>query len=187
MSIREHYFALPFNARKLIALSVFQSMQKQNYNGREIVIVEGRTICTRAWMHIYMILRAQYNRNKAESLMGVRSRNHGNTGTKKPRPHTVRAQATLGVLVEGRADSMPHMTRTLPNGEKIGTEMLPVGTTWTNLFGEVNDLDKDLGYAPVSMANFSRLHRQQFKQYVIKSPGDNFSRCGTCAAFKDLL
>ena len=187
MSIREHYFALPFNARKLIALSVFQSIQKQNYNGRETVIVEGRTICTRAWMHIYMISRAQYNRNKAESLMGVRSRDHGNTGTKKPRPHTVQAQATLGVLVEGRADSMPHMTRTLPNGDKIGTEMLPVGTTWTNLLGEVNDLDKDLGYAPVSMANFSRLHRQQFKQYVIKSPGDNFSRCGTCAAFKDLL
>ena len=187
ISIREHYFALPFNARKLIALAVFQTIHRQEHSGRETVVVEGRTVCTRAWMNIYMISRAQFNRNKTESLMGVRARDHGNTGTKKPRANTVQAQATLGVLVEGRADSMPHMTRTLPTGEKIGTEMLPVGTTWTNLLEEVNDLDKDLGYAPVSMSNLSRLHRQHFKQYVIKSPGDNFSRCGTCAAFKDLL
>ena len=187
LSIREHYFALPFNARKLIALAVFQTIQKQEHSGRETVVVEGRTICTRAWMNIYMISRAQFNRNKADSLMGVRSRDHGNTGTKKPRAHTVQAQATLGVLIEGRADSMPHMTRTLPTGEKIGTEMLPVGTTWSNLLAEVNNLDKDLGYTPVSMSSFSRLHRQHFKQYVVKSPGDNFSRCGTCASFKDLL
>ena len=95
-----------------------------------------------------MISRAQYNRNKAESLMGVRSRDHGNTGTRKPRANTVQARATLGVLVEGRADAMPHMTRTLPTGEKIGTEMLPVGTTWSNLLQEVNNLDGDLGYTP---------------------------------------
>ena len=82
---------------------------------------------------------------------------------------------------------MPHMTRTLPTGKKIGTEMLPVGTTWSNLLQEVDNLDGDLGYAPISMSSFSRIHRQHYKQYVIKSPGDNFSRCGTCAAFKDLL
>ena len=187
MSIRKHYFALPFNGRKLIAQSVFQTIQKHEQNGRDMVIVEGRTICIRAWMNIYMISRAQFNRNKAESLMGIRSRDHGNTGTTKPRANTVQARATLGVLVEGRADAMPHMTRTLPTGEKIGTEMLPVGTTWCNLLQEVNNLDGDLGYTPISTSTFSRLHRQHYKQYVIKSPGDNFSRCGTCAAFKDLL
>ena len=89
MSIWEHYFALPFNARKLIALSVFQTIQKNERTRSEMVIFEGRTICTRAWMNIFMISRAQYNRNKAESLMGVRSRDHGNTGTKKPRANTV--------------------------------------------------------------------------------------------------
>ena len=103
-------------------------------------------------MNIYMISRAQYNRNKSESLMGVRFRDHGNTGSKKPRANTVQAQATLRVLVEGRANSMLHMTRTLPTGEKIGTEMLPVRTSWTNLLEEVNELDKGLGYAPISMS-----------------------------------
>jgi hypothetical protein len=70
--------------------------------------VEGRTICTRAWMNIYMISRAQYNRNKAESLMGVRSRDHENTGTKKPKASTLQAQATGGfeyVSVERRLES----------------------------------------------------------------------------------
>ena len=41
---------------------------------------------------------------------------------------------------------MPHMTQTLPTGEKIGLEMLPMGTTWSNLSEEVNDLDKNLGH-----------------------------------------
>ena len=48
ISIREHYFALPFNVRKLIALSVFQTIQKNKRTGNEMVILEGRTICTRA-------------------------------------------------------------------------------------------------------------------------------------------
>jgi len=59
ISIWEHYFAKPFNARKLIALGVFQMIHKQEHNGREIVVVEAKTICTRAWMKIYMISKAQ--------------------------------------------------------------------------------------------------------------------------------
>ena len=173
ISIQEQYFALPSNAWKLIAMSMFQTIQKHEHNAREMVIVEGGRICIRAWMNIYMISRAQFNRNKAESLMGVRSRDYGNTRTIKPRANTVQARVTLEVLVEGRVDAMPHMTRTLP--------------TWCNLLQEVNNLDIDIGYTPRSMSIFSRLHRQHYKHYVIKRPGDNFSRCGTCATFKNLL
>ena len=99
----------------------------------------------------------------------------------------MQARATIGILVEGRTDAMPHMTRTLPTSERRGTEMMPGGTTWCNLLQKVNNLDGGLGYTPISMSTFSRLHRQHYKQYVIKSPGDKFLRCGTCAAFKDLL
>ena len=66
------------------------------------------------------------------------------------------------------------------------TEMLLVGTTWSNLLQNVN-LDGVLGYTPISISSFSRLHWQYYKQYVIKSLGDNFSRCRTCATFKNLL
>ena len=62
-----------------------------------------------------------------------------------------------------------------------------MGTTWSNLLQEVNNLDGDLRYASISMSSFNRIHREYYKQYVIKSPGDNFSRCGTCAIFRDLL
>lgn len=44
-----------------------------------------------------------------------------------------------------------------------------------------------LDYAFVFMSNFSHLHSQHFKQYVIKSHGDKFLRCEICAVFKDLL
>ena len=39
----------------------------------------------------------------------------------------------------------------------------------------------------VSMSSFNRLRRQNFKQYVLKSPSDNFSHFGTSATFKDLM
>ena len=68
INIREHYFALPFNARKLIALTVFQTIQKQEHSGRKTVIVEWRIICTCAWIKINMISRVQYNRNKGCKL-----------------------------------------------------------------------------------------------------------------------
>ena len=70
----------------------------------------------------------------------------------------MQARATLGVLVEGRADAMPHTTQTLPTSEKIRMEMLHVGTTWSNLLHEVNDLDRELGYTPIFVLSFSHLY-----------------------------
>ena len=68
------------------------------------------------------------------------------------------AQATLRVLVEGRADVMSHMTQTLPTVEKMGIEMLHVGTTWSNLLQEMKDLKGDLVYTPIFVSSFNRLH-----------------------------
>ena len=65
--------------------------------------------------------------------------------------------------------------------------MFHVRTMWSNPLQEVNNLDGDLGYFPISILNFSHLHQQHYKQYVIKNLGDNFLHCGTCATFKDLL
>lgn len=82
---------------------------------------------------------------------------------------------------------MPHMIQTLLIVERIGMEILLVGKTWSNLLEEVNELDNDLGYTPISMSNFNLLHCQHFKYYVINSYGNNFYHCGTYASFKDLL
>ena len=63
----------------------------------------------------------------------------------------------------------------------------PCGKNLVQHVAEVNDLDIDLGITPIPMSSFSRLHRQHFKQYIMKSPSDNFSHFGTCIAFKNLL
>ena len=56
--------------------------RNKSTTARKTVILKRKTICTRARMNVYMISRAQYNRNKTESFMGVRSWDHWNTRTK---------------------------------------------------------------------------------------------------------
>ena len=58
---------------------------------------------------------------------------------------------------------MPHVTQTIPIGERIGMDILLVGITWSTLLEEVNELDSDLGYTLLFMSNFNLLHCQHFK------------------------
>ena len=52
-----------------------------------------------------------FYRNANSAAAGHVAQNHGNTGLRKPRSHTVVATATLGAILDRHADHMPHKTR----------------------------------------------------------------------------
>ena len=65
---------------------------------------------------------------------------HGNYKRTKARTTTIQAIQTLCSLLEASADHMPNLSRTLPNGKKIGLKVLPGGIEWKHLLAAVNDV-----------------------------------------------
>jgi hypothetical protein len=63
---------------------------------------------------------------------------HGNVSMVKPRTHTLRATATLRLLLEQLANHMPHKTRTLETREKVVSKCLPSSWQWKDSLLELN-------------------------------------------------
>ena len=115
---------------------------------RNVVTLEGIDICLRAWMLIHKVPRRTFDRYKAKAKSNMRAAPHGNLGTKKTRPPTIQAIETSRILLEGSADQMPHLTRTLPTGEKVGLKVLPTGMEWKQLLAIVNEVRFTLSWWP---------------------------------------
>ena len=104
------------------------------------VTVEGINICPQAWRIIYNVLRRTFDRYKAKAKKDVRGAPHGNCKRTKAKTATVQAIQTLRSLLEASADHIPNLSRTLPNGKKVGLKVLPAGTEWKHLLAAVNDV-----------------------------------------------
>ena len=93
--------------------------------GRNVVTLEGIDVCPFAWMKIMGVSLTTFYRNAKFAAAGHAAQNHGNTGLRKPRSHTVVATATLGAILDRHADHMPLKTRVLLFGEKVDAKVLP--------------------------------------------------------------
>ena len=98
--------------------------------GRNVVTLEGTDVCPFAWMKIMGVSLTTFYRNAKSAAASHAAQNHGNTGLRKPRSHTVVATATLGAILDRHADHMPHKTRILPSGEKVVAKVLPSNFKW---------------------------------------------------------
>lgn len=107
---------------------------------RKVVTVEGIDICLLAWRLIHKVPLRTFQRYKAKAKMDVRAAPHGNLNTTKTRAATVQAIETLRLLLEASADQMPHLSRTLPTGEKVCLKVLPAGSEWKQLLASVNEV-----------------------------------------------
>ena len=102
--------------------------------------VEGINICPQAWRIIHNVPRRTFDRYKAKAKRDVRGAPHGNYKRTKARTAAVQAIQTSRTLLEASTDHMPNLSRTLPNGKKIGLKVLPAGTEGKHLLAAVNDV-----------------------------------------------
>ena len=121
-------------------LEVHRSMHK-GAQGSKVVTVEGIDMCPQAWRIVHDVSMCTFQRYKAKAKAEVRGAPHGNSNTTKTRTATAQAIQTLRCLLEASADHMPHLTRTLHTGEKVGLKVLPAGTQWNHLLATVNEVN----------------------------------------------
>ena len=86
---------------------------------RNVVTLEGIDVCPFAWMKIMGVSLTTFYRNTKFAATGHAAQNHGNTGLRKPRSHTVVATATLGAILDKHVDHMPHKTRVFHLGKRL--------------------------------------------------------------------
>ena len=169
--------------RKHRQLDVHKQIHR-DANGKEMITLEGFEVCPKAWTTIMGLHRSSYYRYKANALVGKRTEQHGNQGTKKPRMHTLQGTAILRTLLESTVDHMPHKSRTKEDGEKVVAMSLPSSFHWNSTLLEINDRNLQLGLKEVSATGVSRICRESFSEYSTKKRGHNFARCGDCNDLK---
>ena len=110
--------------RNHIKLDVHKQFHR-DATGRNVVTLEGIDVCPFAWMKTIGVSLTTFYRNAKSAAAGHAAQNHGNTGLRKPRSHTVVATTTLGAILDRHVDHMPHKTRVLSFGEKVVAKVLP--------------------------------------------------------------
>ena len=125
-----------------------------------------------------------FYRNAKSATAGHATQNHGNTGLRKPRSHTVVATAMLGAILDRHGDHMPHKTWVLPSGEKVVAKVLPSNFKWKDQIPLVDEHLVDCRLLPLKASNLSKIRRLNYPEYYAKKPGDNFARCSTCDDFQ---
>ena len=146
--------------------------------------LKGIDVCPFAWMKIMGVSSSTFYCNAKFVAVGHAAQNHGNTGLRKPRSHTVVAIATLGAILNRHADHMPHKTRVLPFGKKVVAKVLPINFKWKDQIPLVDEHLADYGLLPLSASNLSKIRRLSYPEYYAKKRGDNFAQCSTCDDFQ---
>jgi hypothetical protein len=155
-------------------------------NGNRVVTLEGINVCSRAWQLIMGVSRATFFRYAEAATSGLRARQHGNYGSKKPREHTVQTISTLRCMLEKSADHMPHRSTTMPTGEIVVTKTLSSSFKWKDTLPALNSINSCLELKQISKSGLSRIVNTSFPEYEKKRDGDNFARCGECDRLKSL-
>jgi hypothetical protein len=155
-------------------------------NGNRVVTLEGINVCSRAWQLIMGVSRATFFQYAEAATSGLRTRQHGNYGLKKPREHTVQAIATLRCMLEKSANHMLHRSTTMPTGETVVTKTLPSSFKWKDTLPALNSINSCLELKQISKSGLSRIVNTSFPEYEKKRDGDNFAHCGECDRLKSL-
>jgi hypothetical protein len=161
-ALRTEMHMQSFQVKTSKNLDVHKMMRTGATGGTQLVTIEGIDICPVAWRIVHNIPLRTFERYKAKAKAGVRGAPHGNFQQSKSRTATIQAIETLRSLLEQTADHMPHLSRTLRNGQKVGLKVLPAGTEWKQLLGIVNEVRLLCTWNTVYGINLSRTWLQCF-------------------------
>ena len=137
----------------------------RNAHGRRMVTEEGINVCMRAWMHIFGVSEATFNRYEKQAKVNVEAREHGNTGLAKTRKHIEQATTTLKCILEREVDHMLHRTRTTKSGEKEVSMILLATFQLKDQIPKINEANAAFGLKEVSSLNISKMRRSRFPEY----------------------
>ena len=185
-TLRERlYVGTSFQFRCHMKLDVHRQTRTE-HDGRKVVTLEGLDVCHSAWRHIMGVSESTFYRYAKYASQNMVAQLHGNSGLRKPRPHTVQATATLKCILEKSADHMLHKSRVLSSGEKVVTKVLSATWKWKDTIPELNIVNTSFGLKVVSESNVNKIRRRSFEEYDAKKPGDNFSQCSSCDKYHSL-
>ena len=179
------YIGTTFQFQCHLKLDVHRQ-SRTDHDGRKVVTLKGVDVCHQAWRLIMDVPESTfflYAKHASENMV---AQMHGNTGLRKPRPHTMQATATLRCIVDKSADHMPHRSRVLSCGKKVVTKVLLATWKWKDTVPHVNEVNKSFGLKDVSLSNLSKIRHRSFEEYDAKKPGDNFARCSSCDKYHSL-
>ena len=157
-----------------------------DHDGRKVVTLEGVDVCHQAWRLIMTVPESTFFRYAKHASENMVAQMHGNTGLRKPRPHTVQATATLQCNVDKSVDYMLHRCRVLTCGKKVVTKVLPATWKWKDTIPHIDEVNKSFGLKDVSLSNLSKIRHRSFEAYDAKRPGDNFARCSSYDKYHSL-
>jgi hypothetical protein len=121
LGVHRHSYSIPGQSSKMCCL-------------------EGRLVCMQAWRKIYGVSKTDFYRYKQYAATGRRAQYHGGKGRRRTSDSKLQAIQTMKMLLELKADSMPHKTRNLKTGEKVVQKILPTGTKWKGILEVVNNV-----------------------------------------------
>ena len=131
-------------------------------------------MCHNAW-RLMRVSESTFYRFAKYASQNMVAQLHGNSGLRKPRPHTVQAIATLRCILEKSADHMPHRSHVLSSGEKVVTKVLHTTWKWKDTIPELNKVNTSFGLKEVLESNVNKIKRRSFEEYDAKKPEDNFA------------
>ena len=100
------YVGTTFQFRSHLKLDVHRQSRTES-NRRKIVTLEGVDVCHEAWRHIMVVPESTFYRYAKHAAENMVAQMRGNTGLRKPRPHTVQATATLRCILDKSSNHMP--------------------------------------------------------------------------------
>ena len=101
-------------------------------------------------MHIAGVPESTFYRYLKYMKEDREARDHGNTGSKKTREHSKQDTASLKCILDREVDHMPHCSRTLKEGDKVVSKILPASFQWKGQLKKLNDANAAFGLKEIS-------------------------------------
>jgi hypothetical protein len=115
--IQEKYWSKTFDERREFGVDLIGRFHKDG-EGSPLITMFEEIVCEKACWKILGISKTTFFDYKRRYQVGLHRSIHGNTGIRKPRPHTVQAEGTVMTLVRDHADRPPVPMKGIGRGRK---------------------------------------------------------------------
>lgn len=127
-----------FKTKSAMKLDVHRSFHTCPSTKDKLCVVEGKISCLLAWQIVFDVSQTDFYRHASMAASGSRAQCHGGSGHGKMSSRMTQAVQTVDILLQGKADPMPHRGQTLPSGVRAVQKIIPSGNKWKHILKEIN-------------------------------------------------
>jgi hypothetical protein len=106
-------------SKDALRLGVHRHFRRIKGESQRFCVLEGKLVCILAWREIYGVSKTDFYRYKQYAASSHQAQYHGGKGRTKSSGSKLQAVQTMKMLLESKADPMPHKTCNLKTGEKV--------------------------------------------------------------------